>query len=251
MNKTQTNMTSKNTLKTDHPGIKWALELAFNDDELCSCEGTFTAHTQEAIDALNHISEEPERLLCVVKGHHRVLPYDLRDAPDRLLWRVALEDHYFAYHYDQSSDALRRSNQRAVEADLGSALDSCECGACDYELDYSSKSFIYWTPCGALNSTVKDLEGALADYPALCDDELLHCSQCEQLFLEEDSESCLFCCSWCEEQHREDHSSECEECGDKAIDPKKHAQQFYSDDESGEWAECEGVPVFICVECKG
>lgn len=258
MNKTQTNMTAKNVLETNIHAIKWALELAFNADELgieggaSSDRWTCTAHTQQAIDTLNHIADEPERLLCVVKDHHGVIPYGLGDKPSRLLWRVCAEDHVFTYHHDQSSDALRRSNQRAVDAGLGSALEGCECGECAYELDYSSRRFIYWSPCGALDSTVQDLEGALSDYPALCEDDLFHCAQCEELFLEEDSESMLFCCSSCEEQHKEDHSSECGECGDKALDPDKDNDHLYSEhDDCGDYVKRDGETVFLCTECKG
>lgn len=257
MNKTQTNMTAKNVLETNHHAIKWALGLAFDAADLGienTSSGGFicTAHSQQAIDTLNHIADEPGRLLCVVKDHHGVIPYGLGDKPSRLLWRVCAEDHFFTYHYDQSSDALRRSNQRAVDTELSIALEWCECGGCAYELDRSSHRFIYWSACGALDSTVQDLEGALSDHHALCDGDLHSCAQCEEWFLEEDSESTLFCCSWCEDQYKEDRSSECGECGDKALDPDKDNDHFYSDlsDLCGEYVKREGEAVFLCTECK-
>lgn len=243
------------TYYTNEYKIKWACEVAFKESELSTERHTnelktvyeLTAHTQEAVKVLDHALEATERLLCVVKEHHSVLPYDLRDQPERLLWHVALEDHHFCYHYDQSSDAVRRSNQRAIHDELSAALDDCTCGECDYELDYSSHHFIYYTPCGCLNETVRELEGALSEYPLLRDDEILHCAQCEQLHLEEDYENLSFCSSWCESQHREDHSSACSRCGDDALDPDLDKDHFYDyEDNLGEHINGR----FLCYDCS-
>ena len=235
--------------------IKWACSVAFKESGLSINRYTneyktvyeITAHTQEIIKFLDHALEDTQRLLCIVKDHHSVVPYELKDKPARLLWRVALEDHHFCFHYDQSSDTIRRSNQRVIHDELSAALDDCTCSQCDYELDYSSHHFIYYTPCGCLTETVIELEGALADHPFLQDDEILNCAQCEQLHLEEDYENPSFCSHGCEYQHKEDHSSECTSCGDDAIDPKLDRDHFY-DYEDNLGKHINGR--FLCYDCS-
>jgi len=198
--------------------------------------------------------QEESDLLCVFHDCYSVLPYRLHNEPEKLFYSV-IDSRYLGvstWGLDQSTEAVMISNMRTARADLDSALEDCKCGECDYEESYVTHTLTYFSPCGALVDTVRDLVSTLEDHPCLNEDDLHTCVQCEQMYLEGESLHDPFCDSWCEEQHRKEHSRECDECGEKALSENALKESgldtlwLYQDDED------KGIHIeggFFCSEC--